>query len=378
MKRKRSPALRIFYPVALLFFVVLIIPFIRSWFFFVGLRWLYILIFSFSLSYALTPVMRWAALRYNILDIPNERKIHTKPTPLLGGLAIIIALSTALLANMVLTDKMVILLSGGVVVGVVGVLDDWKGFSAKLKLLVQLLIVFILIYKGIILHLFPPRTTWGFFGNLTLTIIWIIGLTNAMNFFDGMDGLATGLSVIIALFIGIVAFQTHQPSMGWIAIAIVGACLGFFPFNFRLGKPAAIYLGDGGSTFLGFVLATLAVLGDWDEHSRIVSFATPTLIFWVLIFDMGYITIGRILAGKVRSVRQWIDYVGKDHLHHRLNTLMGDKRKAVLTIFLISATLGVGCLVLRNARVIDGILLVIQAFILASVFSAMEYSGRRR
>ena len=165
---------------------------------------------------------------------------------------------------------------------------------------------------------------------------------------------------------------------GWIAIAILGSCLGFLPFNFRPRSSAAIYLGDAGSMFLGFVLSGLAIKGYWSDESRIVSFATPTLIFWVLIFDMGYITIERIITGKVRSAKEWIDYVGKDHLHHRLYSLLGDKRKAVLTIFLISATLGLSSIALRNARMGDAIILVCQAFLLTAIFSILEYSGRSR
>ncbi len=374
-KRKFS-ALRISYPLASLIFVVLINPFFRSWFTSVGARWLYILLFSVSLSHIITPVMRWIAFRYDILDIPDQRKIHINATPLLGGLAIIIAMSAALVANMVPGRQMLVLLCGGIIIGILGALDDWKGLSARLKLLMQILVVLWLVHNGIVLHLLPAMTPWGFLGNLVLTVIWIVGLTNSMNFFDGMDGLATGLSAIIAFFMGIVAFQTDQPSMGWIAIAILGSCLGFFPFNFRLSKPAAIYLGDAGSTFLGFILSALAVKGDWSETSRIVSFATPTLIFWVLIFDMGYITIERIISGKVKSVKEWIDYVGKDHLHHRLYHLLGDRRKAVLTIFLLSATLGLSSIALRNASMIDGILLVIQAFLLTSVVSVIEYTGK--
>jgi len=233
-----------------------------------------------------------------------------------------------------------------------------------------------LIYNGIILDLFPPRTTWGFWINLVFTIIWIVGITNAMNFIDGMDGLATGLSAIMATFMGIVAFQTNQPFMGWIAIAVVGSCLGFFPFNFRFKKPALIFLGDTGSTFLGFILAGLAVMGYWSE-SRIVSFANPVLIFWVLIFDMIYITVERIATGKVKTVREWIGYVGTDHIHHRLFFLLGDKWKAVSTIFLYSTILGLSSIALRNARMIDSILLVGQAFLIAIVFSVLEYVGRK-
>jgi UDP-GlcNAc:undecaprenyl-phosphate GlcNAc-1-phosphate transferase len=322
--------------------------------------------------------MIWIALRFNVLDVPDERKIHGKSTPLLGGAAIMISVCASLVANMLLEKEMISLLWGGLVVGFVGLLDDWRGVSAKLKLLVQILVVLLLIQSGIILDLFPPESAWGYWANLVLTVMWIVGIANAMNFFDGMDGLATGLSAVMAVFIGIVSFQTHQPIMGWIAVAVLGSCLGFLPFNFRHRTPAAIFLGDAGSTFLGFMLAGLAIQGYWSDNSRIVSFATPILIFWVLIFDMTYITIERVLTGKVRTVKEWIDYVGTDHLHHRLHALLGDRRKAVLTIFLFSATLGLSSIALRNARTIDGIILVGQAFLIASMFSIIEYAGRKK
>ena len=322
--------------------------------------------------------MRLIALKFDILDDPDGRKIHESATPLLGGVAIIIAFSLALIANMLLERGLILLLCGGIIVAFVGLLDDMKGIPATFKLLVQIFVVLILISHGIILELFPPRTTWGFWLNLVFTIIWIVGITNAMNFIDGMDGLATGLSAIMATFMGIVAFQTNQPFMGWIAIAVLGSCLGFFPFNFRFKKPALIFLGDAGSTFLGFILAGLAIKGYWSENSRIVSFATPVLIFWVLIFDMTYITVERVVTGKVKNVREWIDYVGTDHIHHRLFFLLGNKQRAVLTIFLYSTILGLSSIALRNARMIDGIILVGQAFFIGIIFSIIEYAGRRK
>ena len=369
--------LRIIYPLAIIIFGILIIPFCRFYFTYRGIRWLYIFLFSVSLSYLSTPLMRLIAMKFNVLDSPEGRKIHERTTPLLGGVAIIIAFSASLMANMLLEKGLLVLLCGGIIVAFVGLLDDLRGIRASVKLLIQILAVFALIYNGIILDLFPPRTTWGFWVNVVFTIIWIVGITNAMNFIDGMDGLATGLSAIIATFIGIVAFQTNQPFMGWIATAILGSCLGFFPFNFRFKKPAVIFLGDTGSTFLGFILAGLAVMGYWSE-SRIVSFANPVLIFWVLIFDMTYITVERVVSGKVRTVKEWIDYVGTDHLHHRLFYLLGDKWKAVLTIFLFSAALGLSSIALRYARMIDSILLVGQAFFIAVIFSIIEYAGRRK
>jgi UDP-GlcNAc:undecaprenyl-phosphate GlcNAc-1-phosphate transferase len=377
LSKERTPVLRFMTVPGLMLFLLLNVPWFRSCLTAAGLRWFYIFLFALSLSFILTPLFGFIAKRLNILDIPDERKIHATSTPLLGGAAIMISFCASLTANMILETKMVVLLSGGLIVGIVGLVDDWKGMSAKLKLIIQICAVLVLIYNGIILDLFPVKTTWGYIANSVLTVIWIVGITNAMNFFDGMDGLATGLSAIIALFIGIVSFQTNQPFMGWIAIALLGSCLGFFPFNFRLKQPAAIFLGDAGSTFLGFILAGLAIKGYWADNMPIVSFATPTLIFWVLIFDMTYITVERIITGKVKTVKQWIDYVGTDHLHHRLYALLGDKRKAVLTIFLLSATLGLNSLALRNARTIDAIILVCQAFLIAIIVSVIEYAGRK-
>ncbi|MCD4717309.1 MAG: undecaprenyl/decaprenyl-phosphate alpha-N-acetylglucosaminyl 1-phosphate transferase [Desulfobacterales bacterium] len=378
LSKKRTPILRFLTIPAIVFFLLLNVPWFRAYFMGVGLRWIYIFLFSFSLSLVLTPVFGSIARRFNILDIPNERKIHADSTPLLGGAAVMTSLCASLTANMILETEMIVLLLGGLVVGMVGLVDDWKGMSAKLKLLIQICVVLMLIYSGIILDLFPIKTTWGYIANSVLTVVWIVGITNAMNFFDGMDGLATGLSAIIALFIGIVSFQTNQPFMGWIAIAIVGSCLGFLPFNFRPKKPATIFLGDAGSTFLGFILAGLAIKGYWADNRPIVSFATPILIFWILIFDMTYITVERVITGKVKTVKEWIDYVGTDHLHHRLYALLGDKRKAVLTIFLLSGTLGLSSIALRNARMIDAIILVCQALLIAIIVSVIEYAGRMK
>ena len=368
---------RIVWCVSLVIFAVLVLPWFRFYFTDLGVRWLYILLFSSSLSALLTPIMRLIALKLNIVDVPGGRKIHKKTTPLLGGVAILIAFNTALLANMVLDKKMIILLLGGIIVAVISLIDDWKEVSARIKLFGQICVVLAMVYFGIVLDLFP-QTVWGYWLNVFFTILWIVGITNAMNFIDGMDGLAAGIGAIIAMFMGIVAFQTGQHFMGWIAIAMMGSCLGFLPFNFGAKRPASIYLGDAGSTFVGFILAALAIKGNWADNSRIVSFSAPVLIFWILIYDMAYITIERIVTGKVKSLKEWIDYVGTDHIHHRLYNLLGDRRKAVLFIYFLCATLGISAITLRYARPIDGVLLVVQAFLITVIVSIAEYSGRNR
>ncbi len=199
---------------------------------------------------------------------------------------------------------------------------------------------------------------------------------NAMNFFDGMDGLSTGLGVIISFFLGVVAFLTAQPFLGWIAVAMMGSCLGFLPYNFRVKGNAFIFLGDAGSMVIGFILACLAVYGDWAEADPVLALASPLLIFWILIFDMVHITVDRILTGKVVNLQQWIEYVGRDHLHHRLAQILGGKKKSVLFIYLLSLCLGTSAVVLRNARLADTILLLIQASVIVILITILERRGR--
>jgi UDP-GlcNAc:undecaprenyl-phosphate GlcNAc-1-phosphate transferase len=375
-KQLRVSFRRIFWGLSLVVFCLLWVPPVRQFFFANLGRWLYILLFASFTSALLTPVVRLLAHRTGIVDRPGGRKIHARPTALLGGVAVILSFIGALLANMILDARTVALLAGGVVMAVVGLLDDARNVPARYKLIIQVAVVLFLIHSGIILDLFPIHTTWGYLLNAALTILWIVGLTNAMNFIDGMDGLATGLAAVISLFMGIVAFQTAQPFMGWIAGAMLGSCLGFLPYNFRWNTPASIFLGDAGSTFIGFVLSALAIKAAWADNNPIVSFATPILIFWVLIFDMTYITLERTITGKVKSFREWIDYVGTDHLHHRLLGIFGDRKKVVLFILFLSATLGISAVTLRGATTRDGVLTVVQALLITLIVSILEYSGR--
>ena len=191
-----------------------------------------------------------------------------------------------------------------------------------------------------------------------------------------MDGLAGGLGALISFFLGVVAFQTNQPFLGWVAVAMMGGCLGFLPFNFRIKGNAKIFLGDAGSTVIGFLLACLAVYGDWAEGNSFIALVSPVLIFWIFIFDMVHITIERVLTGKVLNFKQWIEYVGRDHLHHRLANALGGKKKSVLFIYLMCLCLGTSAIVLRNARVIDAVLLIIQASIIVILITILERRGR--
>ena len=366
----------VYFPACALTVLLLTFP-VRAFFADWGQRWLYIAATACGLTFSLTPLAGVLARRLHILDLPEARKLHSQATPLLGGVAVFVGFVGSLLSNAILSPEVVTLLSAAMILFVTGVFDDWREVPAGLKLLIQLVCTAMVMISGIVLRVLPMDWgAWGAIGNFMLTGMWIVGITNAMNFFDGMDGLAAGLGAIIAFFLAVVAFQTNQAFLGWISLALFGSCLGFLPYNFRPERPAVIFLGDAGSTLVGFVLACIAVYGDWAEGRPIVSLVSPVLIFWLLIFDMAHITCERILTGKVRSFRTWIEYVGKDHLHHRIADVLGSRRRAVLFIYLMSLCLGLSALVLRDSAAVDGFLLILQAAILVVLITVLERRGR--
>jgi len=361
---------------------VLLLPPIQTRFNDAGMRWLYVLLLSYLITVGLTPLVRELALKVGAVDQPSPRKIHQAATPLLGGVAVYLAFLIALLANargmvdpLIVTEGILGVLIGGTMLFLVGIRDDIREVPALTKLLVQVAAAGIVVWSGKLLTLFPH----GLMGNalnVLLTVFWIVGITNAFNFFDGMDGLATGLAIIIAFFMGIVAFQTSQSPLGWVAVALIGSGLGFLPYNFRPRRSATIFLGDAGSTFLGFTLACLAVKGNWARGRPIVSLSIPILIFGILIYDMVLMTVERIYTGKVTTLRQYLEYVGKDHMHHRLERALGSRTGAVLMIFLLSIALGLTGVVSRSARTMDALFLLVQATIILVVVSILERRGR--
>ena len=143
-----------------------------------------------------------------------------------------------------------------------------------------------------------------------------------------------------------------------------------------MNRQALIFLGDGGSTFLGFTLACLAVKGNWADNKPIVSLSNPLLIFGVLIYDMIHITVERVVTGKVRTIKDWINYVGKDHLHHRLDRSLGSRRATVATIFTLTICLGLAAMVLRKANTAEALMLLLQAALIVIIISFLEYRGR--
>lgn len=339
----------------------------------VPFRWLFLFVFSFLLAFLSTMVIRHVATRLKILDLPDERKIHKRPIPLLGGLAIYISYVITIFLNFNFSIELKGVILGGTIILIIGLIDDIRHLPAKWKLVGQVVASSSLILFGVKLS-FLPDVWWGDGGEVLLTIIWIVGITNAANFFDGMDGLAAGLITIGSLSFFVVAQITGQPYLGYLTIALAGSCLGFLKFNF---KPASIFLGDTGSTFLGFTLAGIAVMGGWAEKNPKVALSLPLLVLSIFIFDMVYITIARISKGVVRTIKEWIEYTGKDHLHHRLLTLGFNETQTVLLVYLIAACLGIGGINLRATEDLRIYLEFVQAFFIFIIIVILMLAGRK-
>jgi len=333
-----------------------------------------VLVFAFASCALLTRVMIWLSFRLNVLDIPNARKIHAEPMPLLGGVAVFLSFLLTLVFAFHLRTPVVGMLLGGTLILVMGVMDDARGLSAKARLVGQVLAAAMVMHYGVVME-FIPGELGGRVMEVILTVLWIVGITNALNFLDGMDGLATGLAAISLASFLCIGIETHQTDFGFITAALLGSCLGFLVFNF---KPASIFLGDSGSTFLGFSLASLAVMGTYSERDEISALFIPLLILGIIIYDVIFITFYRIKIGAVRNFHEWLEYTGKDHLHHRLSHLGLSERATVLFIYLLSIFMSIGAIVLVVKAEVDRFLVIIMALIVYILISVLMELGKKR
>jgi len=347
----------------------LLTPYASRFFELNNLVWLKTFLFALSLSFLFTPLAIRLSFLLGWLDIPKGRKDHANATPLLGGFAIVAAFGLSLLLSYHYSLEMKGVGLAALLIWIVGVVDDRWELPAWWKLLSQVLAVVILLLFNVKLTFLPP-TLWGHLAEYAITFFWVVGVTNTVNFLDGMDGLSGGMSAIISFFLAIVAVQTGQVYFAFIALAMLGACLGFLPYNFRRKGNARIFLGDNGSTFLGFTLAAAVIMGNWAEDN-VAKLSVPLLLMAVPIFDMTLTTIFRFGTGKVRTVGQWLAYAGRDHFHHRLAALGIGRKAAVLVIWFITFFLGISAVVLKSAHGFHAILILFQAgllFVLITFF----------
>ena len=234
---------------------------------------------SVLLALYLTPLVRKGAIDYQILDIPSGAlKQHKAPIPYLGGVAIYLSFLITLAIIFDFTSHLVGLLLGGTMIAMLGLFDDLRVLPAMLKLAMQLLVVWVVIKSNISIQLtdIPPLIS------LPLTVVWLVGITNAINILDVSDGLATSVSAVAGFYLFIIALINGNFIIAALTSALVGGLVGFFRFN---KEPASIYLGDTGSLFIGFMLAALGMIGSYTQIS-IWGAAAPIAILFVPIFDV--------------------------------------------------------------------------------------------
>ncbi len=293
-------------------------------------RVLLIFVTALIFSALATPVARRVALRVGVLDAPAARKIHAAPVPLLGGAAIYAAFVVALLllGDQGYIRQLIGILLGATLVSLCGLADDRWGLGAYLKLGAQALAGGILVLGGTHIQLFEAQ--WA---NWLLTIIWVVGITNAFNLLDNMDGLSAGVATVAASYFVLLAALSGQYLVGVMAAALIGACIGFLRYNLN---PATIFMGDTGALFIGFLLAAIAIRLRFPTNVPAVTWLVPLCVLGVPIFDTTLVTISRLRRGK-----NPLTTPGKDHLSHRLAALGLTRREAVLSCYLIGCGCGV-------------------------------------
>jgi UDP-GlcNAc:undecaprenyl-phosphate GlcNAc-1-phosphate transferase len=326
------------------------------------------LILAWFVADLATPLVIRLSHRVGALDRPHTYKIHQEPTALLGGVAVYLAFAAAIFtilrfSNYADYKDVFAILGGGFIVLILGVIDGFRPLWAVAKLGVLLLVTLLLARFGVRIGI---TGYWAV--DLALTLLWISGVSSAMNSMDNMDGAAAGTAAIAAFWTFFVAWYSPpsgQPHVSYVAIAILGACLGFLRYN--LSRPARIFLGDNGSLVLGFLLASLAVQTGWARGDRLKAVIIPCAILCVPLYDITLSTLLRIKQGVVKGPIEAIVYCGRDHLSHRLVALGLSRREAVLVLYLLGMLSGAIGIIIARSEVGPSVYIPVTAVCLSSL-----------
>lgn len=324
----------------------------------------YIAAFSiaFVAALAVTPVARRLALRLRIVDAPTERKIHIDPVPYLGGVAIIVAFVATLIVGAAVREvsgsyvRIAVILGGGLLLAVVGLVDDLKVVPGWVKVPLELALGGALFASGIRAELFGVAPI-----DLAITLAWVIGITNAVNYMDNMDGLSAGVAAIAAVYFGALAALSGQFLVASLSFALAGCALGFLWHN---RAPAKIFMGDAGSLFLGFLLAALGLELRFDNISQI-TFFVPVAVMAVPILDALMVSISRVRRGLSPI------HPGQDHTSHRLVKLGIPSGAAVSLIHFAAITSGWIGVVIAFSRPLTAYMLMGWVLVVATFLGAM-------
>jgi len=339
-----------------------------------------ILVLGMLLSMILTPGCRWLAFRFGVLDNPGARKVHKQPKPLLGGLAIFLSFNLVLLVLWLLgyiqqeqRFQVFSIAAGGLVIMVVGLIDDIRPITPRVKLLTQIAVsataAMIIILGDIKLsvYVFDANDALA----LLVTVVWVVGITNSFNLLDNMDGLSAGVGVIASISFAVIGVMQREPIVSMLALAVGGSCLGFLRYNL---PPSKIFMGDAGSMFVGFTLASVAVLGVYTRVTDVPRLAmmTPLLVLAVPVFDTA-----SVVWIRWRSHRPI--FVGdKNHFSHRLVSFGMSQSKAVFFIYLVAGFLGLLAILVSTLKLGQAVFLLLYAaatFVIIGILLGVKRSG---
>ncbi len=332
-------------------------------------------LFSVLLAFALTPVVRVLAFKIGAVDVPKDaRRMHKEPIPLIGGLGIFISFSVSTLLFLEDIDlKIMGLLLGMLLMVVLGIVDDVVDLSAKKKFLGQIVAALFPVLTGTridFVMFFGEAIHFPDWVSILLTVIWIVGITNAINLIDGLDGLACGIAVISSFCLVLTAIVSSAlNSLPLISLLLAGACLGFLPFNMH---PAKMFMGDTGALMLGYALSTISILGVF-KFNALVSFLVPFLILGLPASDTLTSIIRRLLHKKSPFAPD------RGHLHHKLIDMGFSQRASVLILYAISALLGICAVMFTSNNVHTAFfILIIGISVLALDFWVLKSSKTNR
>jgi UDP-GlcNAc:undecaprenyl-phosphate GlcNAc-1-phosphate transferase len=334
-----------------------------------GHNWLlYISAFaaSFAVCMLATPLAKKFSEKVGAMDHPKERGLQRAPIPRMGGLAIVLGFFSAMALAAVFmpelrTRQFVGFCAGALLIVALGALDDVKNLRARFKLAVQIVAALIVIFTGTTMQIvFWPVPTLLKHFDIPITIVWIIGVTNAVNLIDGVDGLAAGVSSIAALCLAGLCILSGSGMAVVFAVALAGACLGFLPYNFN---PAHVFMGDTGATFLGYVLAVSSIMGVYKSYA-LLSVVIAVLAIALPIFDTGFAMLRRAIKGKP------IMAPDREHLHHRLIDAGYSQKQTAAILYLISAAAGAVAIVIAVRDIRAAIIVAVSLLILFLIIFA--------
>lgn len=299
---------------------------------------LILVIAAFIISLLITPLVRKGAVLIKVIDVPRDkRRVHKKPTPLLGGIAIYVAfMSVLILKKGVITNSEIAIMLGATVIAIGGFLDDKFDIKPWQKLAFQIVATVIVLAFGLKIEILTnPFSDNNPFINIELlaipiTILWVVGITNAFNLIDGLDGLSAGVALISSATIFIIAILNNRMEAATLTLILCGAIGGFLPYNFN---PASIFMGDTGAQLLGFLLATISIEGA-IKSATAFALAVPILTLGLPIYDTIFAMIRRKVNGKPMM------QADRGHLHHRLLDMGLTQKQTVIIMYLISMILG--------------------------------------